>query len=369
MMLAALAPLTGCGFFRHVSVEPVATASHRPSNVAAYVAVSDGEQPLVDLEPSNFHVYENGQLVPPEQTQLTLLDRNLSAAHHALLLVDLSGAKAPETRELVAKGALGFVQLLSGLEGVSVYAFDGGEGLVQLATVARGGPAPSLAALESFTPRDPSRNLNGAVLAALDKLDDALAQSGKVVRVGTLVVLSYGPDMAGRVDSDALHDAIRQSPHDVIAVGIGERAGELESIARGGLVRAQAAGTVHIALEEAAQKARDQVEKHYLVSYCSPARAGSRRLRLEVRYTDKEGSERSGDFETDFDAKGFGPGCDSRSTPRFTAKPKPAPKPAPGAGQGATEPSKPKKPAPDSREHDRGEDAPVPPPERSGYAE
>jgi hypothetical protein len=43
---AALLLLSGCGVFRHVNVEPLATAAQRPSNVGAFVAVSDGEQPL-----------------------------------------------------------------------------------------------------------------------------------------------------------------------------------------------------------------------------------------------------------------------------------------------------------------------------------
>src|SRR5687767_15166400 len=80
-----LASTAGCGTFRHVSVDPVATSFQKPSNIAAYVAVRDGEEPLSELSASNFHVYENEQLVPPDQTQLTLLDRNVAVAHHALL--------------------------------------------------------------------------------------------------------------------------------------------------------------------------------------------------------------------------------------------------------------------------------------------
>ncbi len=369
-LLAAVSSSTlACGMFRHVSVEPIATSFQKPSNVAAYVAISDGDEPLTELEPSNFHVYENEQLVPSDQTQLTLLDRNIGAAHHALLLIDMSSAQTPQARTLAAKAALGFVEKLASLEGVSVYAFDGGEGLVQIATVAKGSPAPSMAALESFTPRDTSRNLNGAIVAALDKLDAALAPSGKVVKVDTLVVFASGPDVAGRVDADKLHDKVWESQHDVIAIGVGEHAESLEPIARRGLVRAQAADTLPIAFEEAASKAQSELEKYYLVSYCSPARAGSRRLRLEVKYTNKEGEEHTGDFESDFSAKGFGAGCNPMATPRFTLKPKTAPATGRDPDKtGGSDPAKHKKTAPDSREHDQGEDAPVPPPDQSGYA-
>ena len=204
--LASLLPLTGCGVFRHVSVEPLATAFQRPSNVGVYVAVSDGDAPLTELEPSSFRVYENEQLVPAEQTQLTLLDTNLVAAHQVVLLMDMSAAQTPQARALAAKAALNFVQKVNPREAVSVFAFDGGETLVPIAMLPRGNQAVTMAALESFTPRDPSRNLNGAVVAGLAKLEQALAQSGKVVRVGTLVIYASGPDVAGRVDRDKAHD-------------------------------------------------------------------------------------------------------------------------------------------------------------------
>jgi hypothetical protein len=366
--------LTGCGLFNQMNVEPIATASHRPSNVAAYVAVTDGDEPITELLPANFHVYENEQLVPAEQSELTLLDRNVAAAHQALLLVDMSQAKTPEARALAAKASLGFVTSLSPHEPVSVFAYDGAEGLVPIVSVAKGAPAPtSLAALENYSPRDSSRNLNGAVLAALGKLDASLAQTGRPVKIGTLVVFASGPDVAGRADADLVHDTVWEGAHDVIVIGIGEEADRVSSLARRGLVRAQNAGTLSIAFEEAAMKARAELEKYYLVSYCSPGRAGERRLRLEVTYTTKEGQEHTGDFEFDFSARGFEAGCNSLKAPPLTLRPKDtysntaASKNGPSNGSANGAPSK-SKAAPDSREHDQGEDAPVPPPEQSGYA-
>ncbi len=363
-LLLAL-PLAGCGLFRHVDVQPLATASQRPSNVAAYVAVTDGETPLTELNTSNFRVYENGQLVPSDQTQLTLLDPTLVAAHQVVLLVDMSAATTPQAKSIIAKATQNFVQKVTPRQAVSVFAFDGGQHLVPIAALPRGDAQVTMAALESFTPRDPSRNLHGAVVAGLQKLDVALSQSGKVIRVGTLVVFSGGPDIAGRVDSDKAHDAVWESPHDVIGVGVAEHADAVEHVARRGLIRAQAADTLPIAFEEAADKALAELDKHYVVSYCSPARAGERRLRLEVTYTNKDGEEHHGDFETDFDAKGFGPGCNSQTVPRFTLVPRSEPEPPKSPSKPAADAKK--KPA-DSRERDQGEDAPVAPPDQSGYA-
>ena len=45
--LFSLLPLTGCGVFRHVTVEPIATTFQRPSNVGAYVSVTDGEATVI----------------------------------------------------------------------------------------------------------------------------------------------------------------------------------------------------------------------------------------------------------------------------------------------------------------------------------
>jgi hypothetical protein len=59
-----------------------------------------------------------------------------------------------------------------------------------------------------------------------------------------------------------------------------------------------------------------------LVSYCSPARAGTRELRLEVATTDEQGKKSIGRYDTEFDASGFGPGCNPLALPHFVvAKP------------------------------------------------
>jgi hypothetical protein len=366
---ALLLTCTGCGLFTQLHVEPLATSFQRPSNVAAYVAVTDADEPLTELSPSNFRVYENEQLVPGELSRLTLLDRNVAAAHHALLLVDMSGAQSAEARGSLAKAALGFIQKISTQEPASVFAFDGSPNITPVGSVARGGQLSSLPALESFSVRDSSRNLNGAVVAALAKLDSTLSQTGRAIKVGTLVVFANGPDVAGRVSDDKLRDALSASGYDVIAIGVAERADGIAELGRRGLIRSQSPDTLPIAFEEAAEKAQSELEKHYLVAYCSPARAGSRRLRLQVVYTTKEGKEHTGDFETDFDAKGFGAGCNPETPPHFTLKAKPAAKSEQEGTKAAGAPAE-QRPAltSDSKPADEAEDAPVAPPEKGGYA-
>jgi hypothetical protein len=116
--LVALALLSwalgGCavfnGLFNGLAVKSVATSVQKPSNVALYLSVSDGDKPITDLTEQNFQILENGQPVDPEQSGLTLLDRKQVAVHRVLLLVDMSG-KAGEkaTRAAIARAAAGFV--------------------------------------------------------------------------------------------------------------------------------------------------------------------------------------------------------------------------------------------------------------------
>lgn len=362
--------LAGCGVFRHVAVEPLASGSQRPANVGAFVSARDGDQPLSELTPGNFRVYENDQLVPADQTQLTLLDPSTVSSNQVVLLVDMSAAATPEARARLAKGALNFVQKVTTRAPVAVFAFDGAENLAPIATLPKGSKDVTMAALESYTPRDTSRNLNGAVVNGLNKLSSLLSQSGKQIRNGLLVLYTSGPDVAGRVDRDKAHDLVWESDYDVLSIGVtGDPVDAGAEFARQGEVQAQAIDTLPIAFEEAGDRALGELQKYYLVSYCSPARAGTRRLRLEVTFTNKEGEEHTGDFEMEFSAKSFGPGCNSAQAPRLTLKPKePVPEPeSTSSGNSGSETKKKSTPR-DSRDHDKGEDAPVAPPDQGGYA-
>ena len=61
---------TGCSLFGGVHVENVATGAQRPANVALYVAVSDGSEPVTDLEP---YLGAHGHLVVLREGDLAYL--------------------------------------------------------------------------------------------------------------------------------------------------------------------------------------------------------------------------------------------------------------------------------------------------------
>jgi hypothetical protein len=371
----------GCSLLRGVEVDSVATSVQKPSNVALYVSVLDGKNPVSSLMVENFKVFENEQLVPTDQSQLTLLDRDLAAVHHTLVLVDMSQSKDDESKRLIARAVAGFVARTRADQAVTVYAFDGSPDLALIGEFPRAVATPEaleeLAPLRSYAVRDPSRNLYGALGQGLKELDTRLMQGQKPVRIGTLVVFTRGPDVAGRSNEEQVRDLLDQTPHHVVSVGVGETEGDyyLDDIGRAGVIRAQAANTVGVALEEAATKVSSLYDMYYLVSYCSPARAGARRLRLEVAFSTPEGDEKTGDVEQDFDANGFGPGCDPTTPPRFVVNtgqgvpsvtvpestPAPATPSAPKTQPSATPEAEPESPEPEGDEI-------VPPPPKPGYA-
>jgi hypothetical protein len=349
VVLAVALGAGGCGLIGGVHVETVDASAQKPSNVALYVEVTDQGEPVTDLEAKNFKIYENGELLSPKQTGRTLLPTERVTDQHVLLLVDVSGNPLPDQKALYANAAEAFVRKLAAGMAVTVKAFDGGPALIPVGDFPRGASKHAVPALASVHGTDSSRNLNGAILAGLKELD--ARGSGKPVKLGTLVVFSRGPDLAGRVPEDVLSDALYQTKNDVIGVVIGPDSAQLDFLP-GGVVHSQDGDSLPIAFEEAGSKVSAAHHKYYLVAYCSPARAGQRQVRVEVTYEDREGSEKSGDTTYDLDATGFGAGCKAETPPRFE-HPKPQVEAdSSGNGSGTGE----------------GEHPVVPPPESGDYA-
>jgi hypothetical protein len=376
-LLALLSVLSsGCSLFNYVQVEPVATSFQKPSNVAAYVSVTDGKQPVTELRSENFQIYENDQLLTSEDTHQTLLGKELAAYHHTVLLVDMSGEQSAD--DSLARAVGSFVETVRRTQPVSVFVFDGSPNLRFVADFSKSpdGASADVHALAKMGSSDTSRNLNGAVVNGLKELDARLAQQRRTVKVGTLVVFTRGPDLAGRVSESDTEKALDDSQDNVLALSIAEQAGRaLDTLGKSGTVKAQNADAVGIAFEEAATKTRDLYDKYYLLAYCSPARSGTRRLKVEVHYRDTEGNEKHGSFSQDFEASGFGPGCNPESVPRFV--PQVVAKPtehAPAKGASAAD-SKSDKPDASNNGADSGnkpstdDDGSVaPPPDKPGYS-
>jgi hypothetical protein len=329
-----------------------------------------------NLSSDSFRVYEDDILLDAGQSQLTLLEREQVASHQVVLLVDLGGKLDDKTQEALARGVEAFVAVVRQKQAVSVFVFDGGAEIHALGDFPQDPAGSSIELPAGFQQRDPSRNLNGAVLEAVKALDARLMQVRRPIRIGTLVVLARGADVAGRVLREDLLDQLDDLPHQVIAVGIeSEDEDYLEDIGSAGVVRAPAASGLAQALKTAASKVSAAHGSYYLMQYCSPARAGVREVRVEVLLKGPEGEERVGEASFEVDATGFGPGCDAGRTPRFAA--------APAAEQSESEPSEepsaeePKRKAPRASKGEpkvepaetpaTDDDTIVPPPTKPGY--
>jgi hypothetical protein len=306
---------------RGVKVRHVSTSVQPPANVALYVAVTQKGEPLTGLTPQSFTLVEDGLELDPAQVQLRLLAKSRAVVHHTVLLLDVSSAQDPAARAQLARAAEGFVRRVRGSQGVSVLAFDGAPDLVSVAEVPRaegGAETVELAGLETVAVRDASRNLNGAVIEALNHLDQVLAASAKPVRVGTLVVYTTGPEMAGRVARDRLTDRLEQSRHLAILVATGKTdAMPVKDLGTSGVIQVETPAMVGVALTRAAQRVEALHASHYLVSYCSPARDGVRTLSVIVSATGDKGREQRGGVKARFSAQGFRAGCSSDEAPRF----------------------------------------------------
>ena len=308
-----------------VKVEPVAVTTQKPGNVALFVAVSQHGSGVLGLQKDDFKVYENGVALDNDQIGLTLLPTSESATRHAALLVDMSKSLKPSERKSLSDALRPFIGRLRQREAVSLYAYDGAEKVHLVQEYARDArPEPdekdtSMDRLLSFSRRDASTSLYSAVIDGAQRLDGSLTAEGRPIQNGTVIVIALNPDSAGRVEAGKLRDFIDDSPHHyfLMTVGTTASAANIAFIGKNGETRAGSAMTMSAPLNDVANAIDDDYFRSYLVSYCSPARAGTRDLKLEVTTRDAQGKVSNGSYSTQFDATGFGPGCSSQVVPRF----------------------------------------------------
>ena len=111
-------------------------------------------------------------------------------------------------------------------------------------------------------------------------------------------------------------DALEDGDFDVFAIGVGsEIAPEvLGEIGISGYVLIEDTASLTQAFTTIGERIVGQTRRFYLLSYCSPARAGTHEVRVEANQ-----GELSGDATYSFDATGFGPDCDPNRPPAFEA--------------------------------------------------
>ena len=314
--LVALA-LAGCG----LNLQLVDASVKKPSNVAVYFSVADHKgEGVANLGADQFHIYEDGKLVSPFESKQTILNPEVAAVQYTLLLVDMSGSvtQSGAVGELT-EAASAFSQRVSKLQEVAVYAFAGEKEIHPIVGFTSGGGSVKggIEGLRSYKPRDPSTNLNGAVIEALGVLSHQMDRATQPLRFGTLVVFTDGTDHAHRVSRQdlmkALDDAVPQISVFVIGVGAEMDPGELNAIGRSGAVLSKNPAEVKAAFDKIADKVEAFTKSFYLLSYCSPARAGEHQVTVEA---DVKGRGKGG-LDYRFNSNGFQPNCDPNARPSF----------------------------------------------------
>src|SRR5690606_19923244 len=240
----------------------------------------------------------------------TILNPEIAAAHYTLLLIDMSGS-VTESDDVptIISGATTFASLVGKHQEVAVYAFDGGPKLTRISGFARdpGAVSRAIERLDGYQARDPSTNLNGAIVEGLEILDRQMRRTSVRPLFGTAVVFTDGTDRAARVDREELYAAIDASPHEIYVIGVGNEvdASELSGIGRDGAILSKDRSEISSAFEQAAARVEAATKKYYLLGYCSPSRAGVHEVRVEAFYDGKSGS-----LGREFNAQGFRAPCD-----------------------------------------------------------
>lgn len=310
--------LLGCA--GGLQLTAVRATSNKPSNVVVYFKVQDGDTPVGGLEADSFRIYEDRELVSKFESKQTILNPEVAASHYTLLLVDMSGSVVDGGAvDVLVEAVNTFTEKVEKNQKVAIFAFDGAADLHQIAPFSAQGAAGAGKTLAAYKPKDPSTNLNGAVILGLKELDKALAAANNPLRFGTLVVFTDGTDRAHRVSNDDVKKALDEAKYDIFAIGLGAemKESELSSLGRNGTAKATDKASVVTAFDTIASRIDAATKSYYLLSYCSPARAGKHKVKIEAVEKDKSGSERTGSLESDFDATGFGTGCDPNQRPNF----------------------------------------------------
>ena len=306
--------LSGCA----LNMTLVRSQVESPGRIELLFAVEDERgRPVPGLTTSAFQIMEDGAPVSELESKRMILPRQVGFRSYAMLLLDMSGS-------IVASGSLepligaveSFIRQTSDgsrEQALSIAVFDGSETIHRVVdfTTDTDDLLRGLEGLRRYETRDPSTNLNGAVVSGLKAVAVAAEGADVPIVARTVVVFTDGRDRASRVSSRTLDSEIDRSIDrlgtNLFVVGLGGEIDPraLKRIGRGGFEYASDKSGIEAAFEKVSERIRALSERYYVLAYCSPARAGRHELRLVARDGARQGSLRR-----KFEADEFGPGCD-----------------------------------------------------------
>lgn len=334
LSLASLA--AGCG----LRLQLVDASVRKPSNVAVYFTVeTHNGAPVANLTPQDFRIYEDQQPVSILESKQTILQPEVAAIHYTLLLIDMSGSVVDSgDMPALIEAASSFGERVGPYQKVAVYTFDGSPHLTQVVGFG-GNVRGGIGALAQRRPRDPSTNLNGAVIEGVRLLSQQMDRAPVPLRFGTLVVFTDGTDRAHRASPEDVDRSLQSAGFETYVIGVGQEVDgrQLSRIGRSGTFTSQNPGDVKKGFDEIGARIEAASRRYYLLSYCSPSRAGEHEVEIEALAA---GS--SGRLSYRFNANGFGPNCDPNQRPAFDVHhPKQAPPPKVAEARPANQPPPP----------------------------
>jgi len=290
-----------------------------PSTVALFFTVDDcWGRPLTGLTGSDFAVLENGAAISPAESSATILPRT-GVEVFTSLVIDMSASTLPQLPAVIAS-AKEFVTNLQVTKHlpvqIDIQLFAGDQALTQwqAPTLDTNALLSRLDALAAYTPTDTSStNLNGAVVTALSRVaaaESAFRQRnyGGAFTIGYLVIFTDGRDTAARVSLSDAVKAVKASPDQVVAVGLDSveyDATSLNALAGNGVITAPDVARLSTAFATVANRMAGQIDRFYLLGYCSPKRAGTTNA-VSVGVVNST-NQVSASYT--FSAVGFAPGC------------------------------------------------------------
>lgn len=302
-----------------VAVAPLQLTATPPGRVQALVSVTDGGKAPDELGPENFEVREGDVALDATQIQLRVQPLGDVRGHQAVVLVDGSRPFTDDERAPLGSALAQLVDRLRFHQTVTLLAFDGSAELRFIARYEQSSMAPPLGKdpgierLLGYQPRDNSSNLNAALVKGRKMLDERLPKSGPVDAVGSLIVVARGPDLAGRADEAAARSALEGRRSFLLKVGTWSKDTTLDWVGGDGTRAAASLGTLGAPVEELARQVDEVFLRNYVVSYCSPARAGKRKLEVVVKLEDETGKQHRAGASSEFDATGFNASCQQKA--------------------------------------------------------
>ena len=243
------------------------------------------------------------------ESKQTILQEEVAAIHYTLLLVDMSGSVVDSgDMPTLMQAASSFADRVGPYQKVAVYTFDGSPHLTPLVGFGGNARVGVINALATRRPRDPSTNLNGGVIEGVRALSQQMEHAPVPLRFGTLVVFTDGTDRAHRASPEDVARALDGAGFETYVIGVGQEVdrGQLSKIGRSGTFASQNRADVQKGFDEIAARIEASSRRYYLLSYCSPSRAGEHDVEVEAV---AHGAS-LGRLRYRFDANGFGPTCD-----------------------------------------------------------